>query len=157
MRYETMTRWSVAWAGRWRSHALVMFRVVVTATLRVQISPAFPDGMTKQALTLYSSSPIYHWLIYSTTTMPQQTIVVLNGTARTFKHLIPQALAKGHRVRAVVRSAPRFLSQTKKHDDLSVYEWSDFLDLTTLATILDGADVVYLAYVARGTGMSASP
>ena len=85
--------------------------------------------------------------------MAQQTIVVLNGTSRTFKHLIPQALAKGHKVRAVVRSVSRFLSQTKKQDDLSVHEWSDFSDLTTLASILDGVDVIYLAYGVSGRGM----
>ena len=85
--------------------------------------------------------------------MTQQTIVVLNGTSRTFKHLVPQALAKGHKVRAVVRSASRFFSQTKKQDHLSVHEWSDFSDLTTLATILNGVDVIYLAYCVSGKGM----
>lgn len=89
--------------------------------------------------------------------MPHQTIAVLNATSRTFKHLVPQVLGKGHNVRAVVRSASRFLGQTKKHDGLSVHEWSDFSDLTTLATILDGVDVVYLAYATSGKGMRPYP
>jgi hypothetical protein len=45
---------------------------------------------------------------------------------------------------------PAYLAQTKKHDDLSVYEWTDFSDLTTLATILDGVDVIYVALAATG-------
>lgn len=90
--------------------------------------------------TLYvcSQSPL-------STEMASQTIAVINGTSRTFKHLIPQALARGYKVRAVVRSASRFLDQTKKSDDLSAHEWKDFNDIATLMDILDGVDVVYVA------------
>lgn len=74
------------------------------------------------------------------------TIACINGTSRTFKYLVPQALAKGHKVRAIVRSTSRFREQTpKKHDNLSVHEWRDFRDITGLTTILEGVDVVYIA------------
>jgi putative NADH-flavin reductase len=82
----------------------------------------------------------------------QQTIAVLNGTARTMTHLTQQALAKGDKVRAIVRSATRFLSKTGKHDNLSVHEWNDFADVDTLAKALEGVDVVYVALVAAGKG-----
>ena len=88
--------------------------------------------------------------------MASRTVAVINGTSRTFKHLIPQALAKGHKVRAIVRSASKFLSQTKKHDDLSAHEWSNFNDLDTLSDILDGVDVVFVALGAAASGMLSS-
>ncbi|MCJ1471748.1 hypothetical protein MMC13_000388 [Lambiella insularis] len=77
--------------------------------------------------------------------MASHTIAVINGTSRTFTHLIPQALNQGHKVRAIVRSASRFLAKTQKHDNLSVHEWSDFSDVAALGRILDGVDVIYVA------------
>jgi putative NADH-flavin reductase len=88
--------------------------------------------------------------------MPQQTIAVLNGTSRTISHLIPQALAKGDKVRALVRSASRFHSKTEKHENLSVHEWSNFSDVGHPVKILDGVDVVYVALIASGKGMCCS-
>ena len=74
------------------------------------------------------------------------TIACVNGTSRTFKYLVPQALAKGHKVKAIVRSTSRFREQTpEKHDNLSIHEWRDFRDIDTLTTILAGVDIVYVA------------
>lgn len=85
--------------------------------------------------------------------MAPTTIAVLNGTSRVNRHIIQQALQKGHRVRAIVRSSSRFYAQTKKHDDLEAHEWADFTDLTALASILKDVDVIYIALCAPGSGM----
>jgi putative NADH-flavin reductase len=85
--------------------------------------------------------------------MAPQTIAVINGTARTLTHLTEQALAKGDKVRAVVRSPSRFLAKVSTHDNLSVHEWSDFADIPALAKALEGVDVVYIALAPSGKGM----
>ena len=78
------------------------------------------------------------------------TIAIYNGTARTSKYVTEYALSKGYRVKAIVRSTRRFYNQTKKHDDLSVHEWSDFSDIALLASILQGVDTLYMALGPNG-------
>lgn len=73
------------------------------------------------------------------------TIAVCNGTARTSKYIIEIALDRGYRVKALVRSASRFYAQTKKRDDLSAHEWSNYDDLETLEDILEDVSTVYVA------------
>ena len=73
------------------------------------------------------------------------TIAVCNGTARTCKYIIDLALERGYNVKALVRSTSRFYSQTKKHDRLTAYEWSNLNDVDTLEGVLKDVSTLYVA------------
>lgn len=77
-------------------------------------------------------------------------VVVFGGTGGTGGRVIAQALAAGHRVRAVVRR-PEALKL--RHEGLSVHP-GNVLELASFASILSGQDAVLSAL---GTGTSRRP
>ena len=79
-------------------------------------------------------------------------MAVCNGTARTSKYITELALLKGYKVKALVRSTGRFYTQTKRHDDLCVYELPDYNDIGTLAEILQDVSILFVALGHIGSG-----
>lgn len=86
------------------------------------------------------------------------TIAIATGTSRTAKYLIPEGMAKGYRVKAIVRSAKRFEAMVQRHQHegldwnlLSVHRLADFNDAEQMAAVLRDVDVVY---VTASTGVN---
>lgn len=73
--------------------------------------------------------------------MSAKTILVLGATGATGRRLVAELLARGHRVRAIVRSSSRLPAELRGHPQLQVIEGSA-LDLgeAALARALAGCD-----------------
>jgi len=71
-------------------------------------------------------------------------IVVLGGTGYAGRHIVSEAVNRGHDVVAVSRSAP------SDPVDVATYVQGSVLDIASLAPLFDGADAVVSALSPRG-------
>lgn len=72
-----------------------------------------------------------------------KTILVLGGTGATGRRLVAELLARGHRVRAIVRASTRLPAELRGHPQLQVIEGSALeLGEDELAQALAGCDAV---------------
>ena len=89
-----------------------------------------------------------------------KTILIAGATGRTGVRLVEQALARGHRVRAIVRSRHRLPSAVLDHPQLTLIEASILaLSDDELAACVKGCDVVVscLGHVMSFRGVFGAP